>query len=126
MNNFIKNVLLLVIVFVSSYFLSPYFGSFYDYLTPGSLGDNAWIGTTSAWQSIIGFPFAYIFFVIILFKTFAWGNGDKWTLWLLAPALLFFASGDIQHIYLPIILGLIALGLSKLISIVIAKSQRTS
>ena len=115
MNNFIKNLSLLVAVLVLSYLLAVYFGSMYDYLTPGSLGDTAWIGTTSAWQSMIGFPFAYIFFTTLLLQSFGFGNRNKWTLWFLAPALLFFASGDLKHIYLPIILALIAFGLATLI-----------
>ncbi len=115
MNNFTKNTLLLIAVLVLSYFSASYFGSWYDNFTPGLLGDTAWIGTTSAWQSVIGFPFAYIFFTILLFKLFGTGNRNKWIGWLLVPPLLFFGSGDLKHIYLPIILGLIALGLSKVI-----------
>ncbi len=115
MNNVIKNILLLVVDAVLSYLLALYFGSIYEYFIPGSLGDTAWIGTTSAWQSVIGFPFAYIFFTTLLFQTFGFGNRNKWTLWLLMPALLFFASGDLKHIYLPIALGLVAFGLAWVI-----------
>mgnify|MGYP001612680089 CR=1 FL=1 len=115
MNNFLKNILLLVLVLVLSYYTLPYFGLLLDYFIPGTLGDTAWIGTPAAWRSLIGTPFAYIFFLTIIFQSFALGNRNKWTLWLLSPALLFFASGDLKHIYLPIILGLIALGLSILL-----------
>jgi len=115
MNNIVKNILLLIVVFVLSYFTAPYFGAVYDNFIPGSLDAGAWIGTLEAWQSIIGFPFAYIFFTTLLFQSLGFGNRNKWTLWLLVPVLLFFASGDIQHIYLPIILGLIAFGLAWII-----------
>ncbi|OHA94549.1 MAG: hypothetical protein A3D37_01145 [Candidatus Zambryskibacteria bacterium RIFCSPHIGHO2_02_FULL_38_22] len=121
MNNFIKNFLLLVTVLMLSYFIAPYSGSLYDNFIPGSLGGGAWIGTTKAWQSIIGFPFAYIFFVILLFKLFGSGNKNKWTIWLLVPALLFFGSGDLKHIYLPIILGAVAFLLAKLVLFIISK-----
>ncbi len=115
MNGAIKNILLLVVVLALSYFTAQYFGILYDYFIPGSLGDTAWIGTTSAWQSLIGTPFSYIFFTTLLFQSFGFGNRNKWTGWLLVPAMLFFASGDLKHIYLPIILGLIAWGLAILI-----------
>lgn len=110
-----RNILLLVVVLILSYFTSLYFGILYDYFVPGSLDSGAWIGTLEAWQAIIGAPFAYIFFLILIFQVFAWGNRDKWTGWLLAPALLFFAAGDLKHIYLPIALALIAFGLAKLV-----------
>lgn len=115
MNHFIKNILLFVVVMVASYLTSLYFGGVYDNLTPGLLGGKAWIGTTKAWQSIIGFPFAYIFFTILSFKLFAFGNRNKWIEWLLVPPFLFFASGDLRHIYLPIVLAMIALGLAALL-----------
>ena len=115
MNNFIKNILLLVVVLILSYYTAIYFGVLYDIFTPGALDSGAWIGTLKAWQAIIGFPFAYIFFTTLLFQTFAWGNRNKWTGWLLAPAFLFFAAGDLKHIYIPIILALIAWIVAKLI-----------
>lgn len=112
MRSSIKNILLFVAALILSYFASGYFGNIYDSFTPGSLGDSAWIGTTEAWQSVIGFPFSYIFFTILVFKLFASGNKNKWIGWLLVPPFLFFASGDLKHIYLPIALGLVALGLA--------------
>jgi hypothetical protein len=115
MNNFIKNILLLVVSIVLSYFTAEYFGSLYDSFIPGSLDSGAWIGTLKAWQSIIGFPFAYVFFTILLFQLFGAGNRNKWTGWLLVPPALFFAAGDLRHIYLPIILGLISFGLAFVI-----------
>jgi len=114
MNNFIKNISLFVVVLVLSYFTAEYFGTLYDKFSP-QYDDSFFSLTKQELIFLAGIPFAYVFFVIILFKTFAWGNRDKWTLWLLAPALLFFASGDLKHIYLPIVLGLIALGLATLL-----------
>lgn len=119
MKNFIKNITLLVVVLVLSYFTSMQFGFWYSDLT-GGLG-GTWIGAKGTWESIIGFPFAYIFFLILLFKLFALGNKNKWLIWLLVPALLFFGSGDLKHIYLPILLGLISFGLAQIINIVVAK-----
>jgi len=112
MNNFIKNILLFVAALVLSYFTAEYFGSVYASMFGSG---SAWIGSESSWNFIIGFPFAYIFFLTLIFKSFAWGNKNKWIGWLLVPPFLFFVSGDLKHIYLPIILALIALGLAALI-----------
>ena len=114
MNHTIKNILLLVGVWVLSYFTANYFGSWYDHFS--SLHDYSWFSLTK--QELIfitGIPFAYAFFLTLLFQSFGFGNRNKWTGWLLTPALLFFASGDIQHIYLPIALALIAYGLAFIV-----------
>ena len=110
MNNVVKNILLLVVALILSYFTAEYFGSWYDKFSP--LYDNTLGLGKEALRSITGIPFAYIFFTTLLFQSFGFGNRNKWTLWLLTPAMLFFASGDIQHIYLPVILALIAFGLA--------------
>lgn len=114
MNRFIKNIGLLIVILIISYFTANYFGLLYDNFTPGSLGDKSWIGTPEAWQSIIGIPFAFIFFLILLFKLFGSGERNKWIGWLLVPPFLFFASGDLKHIYLPVILATVAYGLAIL------------
>ena len=114
MNNFIRNILLLVVALVLSYFTAEYFGTWYDKFFPQS-DDSMFSLTKQELIFLAGIPFAYIFFTALLFQSFGFGNRNKWTLWLLAPALLFFASGDLKHIYLPIILALIALGLAVLL-----------
>ncbi len=114
MNNFIKNILLLVAVLVLSYFTADYFGSWYDKFAP--LYDRSLIGLSKGdLMSLTGIPFAYIFFTVMLFKLFGLGNKNKWIGWLLVPPFLFFASGDLKHIYLPIVLALVALGLATLL-----------
>ena len=120
---FLKNVILLAVVLVLSYYTAGYFGYYYDKLAPGSLS-GGWIGSDASWQYIIGFPFAYILFTILGFQTLASGDRNKWTIWLLVPSLLFFGSGDIKHIYLPIILGLIALAVVKLVHVIISRLKR--
>ena len=114
MNDFTKNILLLVATLVLSYFTAEYFGTWYDKFSPQS-DDSLFSLTKQELIFLAGIPFAYIFFVTLLFRTFRFGNRNKWALWLLAPAFLFFASGDLKHIYLPIVLGLIALGLALLL-----------
>lgn len=112
--NTIKNLGLLVVVLVLSYFTANYFGSWYDHFSPQY--DDSWFSLTK--QELIfitGIPFSYIFFLIPLFELFASGNKKNWIIWLLVPPFLYFASGDIKHIYLPILLGIIAWGLAALL-----------
>ena len=114
MNNFLKNTGLFIVVLVLSYFTADYFGFIYDYFSP-LYSRSIFALTKNELIFIMGLPFAYIFFTILLFKLFGFGNKNKWIIWLLVPAVLFFGSGDIKHLYLPILLGLIALGLSTLL-----------
>lgn len=112
MKSFLKNIFLLVIVLVLSYFTAEYFGTWYTKLIGSG---NAWVGSEESWNFIIGFPFAYTFFTILLFQLFGSGNKNKWTIWLLIPPFLFFGASDLRHIYLPIILGLIAFGITLIL-----------
>lgn len=113
MNNTVKNILLLAVVLVLSYFTAVYFGALYDLLVPSQV-DTIWIGTTRSWQFIIGLPFSYIFFLTLFIETFGSGNKRKWMWWLLVPGMIFFAIGGIKYIYPPIVMGLIAFGLATL------------
>src|SRR3989344_7877770 len=100
MNNFLKNILLLVGALILSYFTADYFGSFYNFMF-GSGG--AWIGSEGSWNLIIGFPLSLIFF-LTLFSSVCVFKSKSSTLWLISPILLWESVVDIRHIYLPIIL----------------------
>lgn len=113
MNTFIKNILLFAVAIILSYFTAEYFGSWYDRFSPQY--DNTFGVGKDLLISLVGGPFAYVFFITLLLKLFGSGNQNKWTGWLLVPPFLFFASGDLKHIYLPIILALIAFGLAALL-----------
>jgi len=124
MKNFIKNLGLLIVVLVISYFTAEYFGNWYDKFSP-LYSSSLFPIPKDGLIIIAGFPLSYIFFLIIIFKSYAWGDRNKWTGWLLAPAFLFFAVGDLKHIYLPIILALIAFGLAKLALFLHSKITKT-
>ena len=112
MNNFVKNILLLVVVVVLSYFTAGYFGMLYEFII--STG-STWIGSESSWNMIIGFPFGFIFLTIILFNILGGENRNKWIAWLLVLPIFFFMLGGIKHLLLPIILALITFGLAFVI-----------
>lgn len=114
MNKFFRNILLLIIVLVLSYFTAEYFGALYDQFSYQY--SNSFLGTERDLSIFIaGIPVAYVFFVIFIFKLFGAGNKKKWICWLLIPPFLFFVYGDLKHIYLLIILAAIAYGLSILL-----------
>lgn len=125
MNNFIKNILLLVIVLVLSYFTADYFGSWYDKFSPQY--SNSFLGTGKDLSLFIaGIPFAYVFFVTFIFTLFGFRSRKKWLIWLLIPPLLLWLSADRYFIYLPVILGLIAFGLTVLINLLISKLRHSN
>ena len=120
MKDFLKNIILLVIVLFLSYFTAEYFCSWYDYFVPQY--DNSLLSLSrEGIFTLVGIPFAYIFFLIIVFQLFGSNNKNKWILALLIPPTLLWLSIDPNHIYLPLILGFIAFGFSQLINILISK-----
>lgn len=110
MNNFIKDILLLVVVLVLSYFTAGYFGSIYSSMF-GSGG--AWIGSEESWNLIIGFPLSLAFFLTLFSYALVFKSKSA-TLWLISPILLWEGAVDIRHIYIPILLVAVAFGLATL------------
>lgn len=119
-----RNILFVILVLALCFATAPYFGSLYDYFSPQE-GSAFWGPDKSAAIYLAGFPFAYVFFLIITLKLFGQGNRNRWIGWLLVPALLFFGMGDIRHIYLPIALGLVAWGIASLVQKIFKKSATT-
>jgi len=113
----IREIIILIVVLISSYFLSGFTGQWYEKLFPGPtsifLGD---------FTSLIGFPLTYIFFLTLLFTAFGGEKKYWWIGILLIPAVIFEVYFDFSHIYFPVALGLAGwlLGflLMKLISMV--------
>ena len=109
MNTFIKNILLLAVVCILSYFAAPYFGAWYDKFSP-QYDDSFFSFPHSIVLFVAGIPVAYVFFISLVFTLFGFGDRKKWLIGLLIPALLFWLSADKYHIYLPTIFCLIAYG----------------
>jgi len=116
MNKIIKNILLLAIVLILSYFSSIYFGSLYKNITHD-------YGTWIDLSSIVGFHYGYIFFLLVAFAAF----GDKTKYWwigaLLIPAVAFeiYFDLNLRYIYIPVVIGLVGWGIGFLISKVVKK-----
>jgi len=119
--NFVKNIILLIVVLILSYFTASCFGAWYDKFAPQH--DSLFGASKNITNGVVGLPFAYVFFTAFLFKLFGSGNKKHWIICLLVPAGLVFGLADLQHIYLPIILSLVAFYLAKVILMIYAKTK---
>lgn len=115
-----KNFLLFILAIALSLATATYFGTWYDQFSPQYGG---WITDKADAIYFAGMFFSYVFFLPFIFQIFASGNKIKWILILLIPPTLLWILADIQHIYLPVILGLIAFGLGKIINLMVAKTR---
>lgn len=101
MNNALKKIVNFIAALVFSYYSSGFIGNLYEKLFPGPtsifLGD---------FNTIIGFPLAYIFFLTLLFAAFGGSQKYWWMGVLLVPAAAFELYFDLAHIYFPVLLGL--------------------
>ncbi len=108
----LKNIALILVCTLLSYFSAVWFGDVYEKITMDS-------GSYVDVRFFSGFPLSYIFFLPLLFTAF--GNKHKyWWIGLLSiPALAFEFYFDLSHIYIPIILALlgwaIGFGISKVL-----------
>ena len=123
MKNFIKNLGLLIVVLVISYFTAEYFGMWYDKFSPQY--DSFFGASSEVMRTVVGAPFAYVFFITFIFTLFGFGNRKKWLFWLLVPPTILWFLADKYYIYLPIILALIAFGLAKLALFLHSKITKT-
>ena len=108
LKNLIKNIAILIVALVFSYFVAVYFGNFYVYFFPQSSSGGSFFSTPKAVENfLLGFPLAYIFFLALLFTAFGGSKKYWWIGVLLIPAVIFEVYFDLSHIYFPIALGLI-------------------
>lgn len=116
--NFLKNIILLVVVLFLSYFTAEYFGSWYDKFSPQYGGSFISFPKEFA-VFIAGIPVAYVFFASLIFGFL---RSKKWLVVLLIPAIILWVSADIYNIYIPIILSLIGIGISFLARKILVKN----
>lgn len=109
----ITRLFLVIFSYVLAYYLASFFGIFYGMIFPESLGGGSFI-PTSATEWLAGLPLAAAFFVVFFQITIGKRNMWWWAVIGLVPAILFELIIDPLHIYVPIILGLIAWGLGTM------------
>ena len=113
MNIVLSRALLVGGSYVMAYYLASYFGVAYGTIFPEALGGGSFIPTSAA-QWFAGLPLSVVFFVILFQMALGKKNVWWWIGIALVPAILFEVLLDPLHIYIPIVLGLMAWGLGKL------------
>ncbi len=111
MNNVLKNILVTLFSLVISYFVADYFGIWYT--TIFGYG-SAWIGSEESWNFIIGLPLSLSFFLTLILNTWIFKKITS-TVWLISPLILYEVIVDIRHIYITLILIILAFSVSSLL-----------
>lgn len=99
MNIFKKSIYFIVTLFFS-YLSASSFARFYDKIFGQS-------GTYVDLSFFSGAPLSYVFFLTLIFTLFGGEKKYWWIGILLIPAAIFEVYFDAEHIYFPIILGLV-------------------
>ena|SRR3989344_2816330 len=107
MKNVLKYIGLVIATLVFSFLTSTLFGELYNRVFKQS-------GTYIDLRSLSGLPFAYIFFLTLIFTAFGGAKKYWWIGILLIPAVAFELYFDLAHFYFPLALALLGwvLGLS--------------
>ncbi|TSC84862.1 MAG: hypothetical protein G01um101413_246 [Parcubacteria group bacterium Gr01-1014_13] len=101
-----KKILLFLASLILSVLIAELVGKFYFYLFP-QVGSFISI-PANAGKFIVGIFLAYIFFLTLLFTAFGGAKKYWWIAITLIPAALFEVYFDLQHIYFPMAIGLVA------------------
>ena len=101
MMNIYKNILILIVVSVSTYYSSVLFGNWYEKLF---MPEASIFGAVDL-RGLIGLPLSFIFSTTLFFTAFGGEKKYWWIGILLISAVAFELYLDLAHIYFPIILG---------------------
>ena len=114
LRSLIKNCVILIVTIFVAYLLSYQGGEFYkQFFDAGS----SFIDATA----LVGLPLTYIFFLVLLFTAFG-GKKKYWLIGiLLIPAAVAEVYLDLEHIYFPIIIGLVGFLIGQGIKLIITK-----
>lgn len=111
MKKVISILFVIIISIVLAHYSSTYFGEIYSELP--QVWSGGWIGSDSSWNSLIGLPLALVFFITLLSYRFVL-ESKKSVLILIAPVFIFEIIFDFSHIYLPVVLVIIAFVINSL------------
>src|SRR3989344_1433638 len=120
MNIITLRLIFIVLAYIVAIFIGVFFGIAYNYLFPYASG-GSFIGDPDTLDWLIGYPLAVIFLLTFFIHAHKGKHPWRWNIIALVPAILFEVLLDPVHIYVPIILGLIAWGLGHLANKVLWK-----
>ncbi len=98
----------------AAYLSSPIVGNWYEKMFKDYGG---WVNLSP----LIGLPLAYIFSLTLLFTAFGGAKKYWWIGVALIPAVFFEVYFDLQHLYFPIAIGLVAWLVGRGLALLIAK-----
>lgn len=124
MRKIIFSVFIIIVAIILADKTSAYIGNIYSELFPKSVG-SSWVGGRGAWDSLIGLPLTLIFFLTLLSYKLIFKSKQS-VLWLLSPLLLFEVASDLIHIYIPIILIILAFALNNFVGFLIKKFKHSN
>lgn len=119
----IRNIVLLISVFVLSIVVGRWFGQMYYSSLNITQGLSGFIVSESVNYYITGFILAFFLFIFLLFASFGDAKKYWWIGVLLIPAVIFELYFDLEHIYVPIIIGLIGWVIGFAVSKIISKTK---
>lgn len=97
-----KNILFFVLALILSIAAAPYFGSWYNKLSPQY---GVWMTSNNDAVTFAGFFVAFIFFQTLIFGFIGIRENKKWFIIPMIPVALLWLGADFAHIYIPIILA---------------------
>ena len=118
-----KNILFFILVLVLSLITAPYFGSWYDSMSPQYGG---WMTSNSDAISFAGFFVAFVFFQSFFFGFLGIKANKFWYIIPLIPVVLLWLGADFVHIYIPVILSLIGFGTAWLLRKIFVRRSNPS
>lgn len=121
MNSPFKKILLFIIALVLSYLTAPYFGSWYNTISPQHGG---WMVGGNQAVFFAGIIVSYIFFIPFVYGLFGIKRNKNWIIWPLLPAVLLMLGADKYHFYIPALLIIGALALAWLVGFIISQLRR--
>ncbi len=114
----IASIIVGIILF---FILIPIFGRVYQLFIPQNTG--LFIVSQEFIDLFIGLPLSYIFSLTLLLTAFGGSKKYWWLGVLLIPAAAFEIYFDFEHIYFPILIGLVAWLAGAGISVILQKSR---
>lgn len=111
----INKIVLLILIFVFSFFSAQIFGELYENLLGLNPGFSSFFIPDNIRDFFNGISRSFTFFLILLFTAFGGEKKYRWIMILLIPAVAFEVAFDLTHIYFPVAVGVVGWGLGMLI-----------
>lgn len=107
MRHTIFSACLVACSYVLAIFVAGMFGLIYDQF-PATTLNGGFIGSQGTWEWIIGYPLGVTFLLTLFIHTLEVKNKWRWNIIAVVPIVLFEIAIDPLHIYILIILALVA------------------